>query len=249
MPYPVPMADTAGNILNRVAAEVGIDPVNDPYSSQDPTFKQLQWLLNIAGEELLIQYPWEQLQNSHQITTHDTDSGNYLLPTDFAYMIDQTGWERSQNIPLYGPLSPQDWTYLLGRDLVNSTLYASFRLKQGTFSLFPQPPPNGLDVNFEYVGFNWVQDGDDDTIFKIKAEKNNDLPLYNRLLVSRYLKVKYHEAKEMDSTRSQQDFNQMFAQISGQNMGAEILNAGGRRYGPPYLNTLRNTPDSGFGIA
>jgi hypothetical protein len=91
MPYPDTMSDTAGEILNRVAAEVGIAPVGDPYGTNDPTFQQLTYLLQTAGEEMLIFYPWEQLQNEHAILTDATDSGNYLLPDDFAYMIPQTG--------------------------------------------------------------------------------------------------------------------------------------------------------------
>ncbi len=141
----LPGAGTAGGILNRVAAEVGLTPSIDPYSDSDPAYVQLQHLLNIAGEELATMFPWEQLQKEHTITTSSLDSGDYALPSDFNYMIPQTGWERAQNVPLFGPLSPQDWQYLLGRGLVNQTIYASFRLKTGYFSIFPQPPPDALD--------------------------------------------------------------------------------------------------------
>jgi hypothetical protein len=131
---------------------------------------------------------------------------------------------------------------------VTSTIYATFRQKQGTFSLFPQPPPGGLDVHFEYVGFNWVQDGFDPNLFKSKVEKSSDRPVYNRLLMSRYVKVKYREAKDMDTTRAQADWNLIYQQITGQSTSPETLDAGGFRYGPPYLNSFRNTPDSGYGV-
>jgi len=157
----IPGTTTASNILNRVAAEVGIEPVVDPYSSADASFRQLTYLLNTAGEELATMFPWQQLQQEHEIKTLDGDSGDYPLPVDFNYMINQTGWERAENVPLFGPLSAQDWQYLLGRDLVNNTIYASFRLQRGKFSLFPQPPPTGLDIHFEYVSTNWVVDGTD----------------------------------------------------------------------------------------
>ena len=49
----------ASEILNRVAAEVGIAPVEAPLSSEDPFFIQLKYLLNTAGEELMQAYPWE----------------------------------------------------------------------------------------------------------------------------------------------------------------------------------------------
>jgi hypothetical protein len=207
----------------------------------------MRYLMNTAGEELAIEYPWQTLHNQHQIVTAALDSGDYPLPVDFNYMINQTGWERSENVPLFGPLSPQDWTYLLGRDLVTYTIYASFRLKDGQFSIFPQPPPVGLDINFEYVSLAWVTDGDSG-VRKQSVEKGNDIPVYNRTLISRYIKVKYYEAKGIDSTKAQDDFNQTFLFLTGQDWGAEILSAGRNRAGFPYLDTYRSTPDTNFGV-
>ena len=131
---------TANDLLNRVAPEIGVSPVSNPYASTNRVFTQLRYLLDSTGQELIELYPWQQGVKEHQITTDSADSGNYTLPDDFSYMIDQTGWERANDQPLYGPLSAQDWTYLLGRDLVSTTIYGSFRLKDGKFSLFPQPP-------------------------------------------------------------------------------------------------------------
>ena len=118
---------TANDTLNRVAAEVGLTPIPDPWGSPKQEFEQMRYLLNIAGEELSQLYQWEFLMREHQIITSSSDTGNYDLPADFLYMINQTGWERAENVPLFGPLSPQDWQYLLGRDLVSYTIYASFR--------------------------------------------------------------------------------------------------------------------------
>lgn len=245
---PVSTIDTASNILNRVAAECGIEPVTDPYSTPDANFVQLRYLLNIAGEELAQSYPWELLIREANITTLDTDTGDYPLPDDFYYMINQTGWERKENVPLFGPLSPQDWQYLLGRDLVTSTIYASFRMQQGLFRLFPQPPPNGLDIHYEYVSKNWVLDveADPDT-YVDSVTKGTDTPLYDRTLISRYLKVKFLESKGFDTTKAQNDFNQAFSFMTGHDKGAEILNAGGGYGVFPYLNGFRNIPDSGYG--
>lgn len=236
---------TASDIINRVAAEIGLEPVTDPYSSSDPAFIQMRYLLNTAGEELVQAYPWELLIKQANIQTLDTDSGNYPLPDDFLYMIDQTGWERSQNVPLMGPLSAQDWQYLLGRDLVTSTIYASFRLNEGYFKIFPQPPPNGLDIFYEYVNKNWVYDVEGDT-YTDQVTKGTDKPQYDRTLISRYLKTKVLEAKGFDSSKAQADFNQTFSFLTGYDKGASILNAGGSS-GRPYLNMWRNVPDTNYG--
>ena len=239
-------AATAGTVINRAAVEIGLAAVVDPYSSNDPSFKQLAALLNTAGEELAGSFQWEFLTRSHQQLTLDTDSGNYPLPEDFLYMIPQTGWEHTNRVPLFGALSAQDWTYLKGRKLASETIYASFRIQQGEFTIFPQPPPNGLDINFEYQTKNWVIDPETD-LGKDEANKTSDLVLFDKILISRYLKVKYMEAKGLDTTKAQDDFQQQFAFITNVDKPAEVLNAGGRGRAFPYLDTYRNTPDTGYG--
>ena len=245
---PITTVTSANMIVNRVAAECGIEPVEDAYSSQDPSFVQLRYLLNTAGEELILAYPWNLLIKEHQITTSSADSGDYPLPDDFLYMINQTGWERRENIPLFGPLSPQEWQYLLGRDLVTSTIYASFRLQEGLFKIFPQPPPDNLDIHYEYVSKNWVSDAAMPTpTYKDSVSALTDQPLFDKTLISRYLKVKFLEAKGFDTTKAQDDFNQTFGFLTGSDKGAKVLSAGGGYRGFPYLNIYRNLPDTGYG--
>jgi hypothetical protein len=241
---------TAGEILNRAAVEVGLDPAVDPYASDDKSFLQMRYLLNTAGEELAQAYAWEFLVRSHQILTTDTDTGNYPLPVDFLYMLDQTGWERTNRVPLFGALSPQDWTYLQGRKLSNQTIYASFRIKEGEFAIFPQDPVrNGLDINFEYQSKNWaVKNTTRTATYQDYADQSSDTVLYDKVLISRYLKVKYLEAKGLESSKARDDFNQQFSFVTNKEKGAEILRAGGHGGGYPYLDTYRNTPDTGYGL-
>jgi len=238
---------TANTLLNRVAAEVGIQPVVDPYASQDPVFIQMQYLLNTAGEELMYAHQWEFLTKEHQIMTAEGDTGSYPLPDDFGYMINQTGWERAENVPLGGPLSAQDWTYLKGRDLASSTLYASFRIADGEFKLYPEEPATGLDINFEYNSTHWVSDGQITPTFKGEVTAGSDVPLYDKTLISRYLKLKYLEASGFDTMKAQADFNQIFSFLTGFDQGAGVINAGRGRRNFPYISVF-NLPDTGYGL-
>lgn len=238
---------SANDILNRVAAEVGLDTAVDPFASTEQYFKQMRFLLQTAGEELALAYPWEFLNDTHQITTVDTDSGDYPLPSNFHYMIPQTGWERAENVPLFGPLSAQDWTYLLGRDLVSYTIYASFRIKDGLFSIFPQPPPNGLDINFEYQSKNWVAVGGDTSNLTDTVTAGGDQPLFDRTLITRFVKVKFLEAKGFDTAKAQDDFDQTYGFLTGKDKSGEIISAGRNSRNFPYLDSRYNTPDKGYG--
>ena len=238
---------TAAEILNRVAAEVGIAPVQAPYASQDPFFVQLQYLLNTAGEELMQAYPWELLVRTHSITTQVGDSGEYDMPSNFGYILNQTEWDNTNNVPMGGPLSAQDWTYLKGRNLASNTLYASFRIAQGKFNVFPDAPTIARDLSFEFISTDWVYDPSTNPVsYKKGVDQASDTPLFDKTLITRALKVKYLEAGGFDTTKAQADYNQIFAFLTGTEKGAPILNAGRGNAGIPYLSGY-NTPDTGFG--
>ena len=244
---PVTTLLTANEIMNRVAAEVGIEPIPDPFKSEQQEFVQMRYLLTVAGEELAAAHPWELLVREHNIVPVDGDTGDYPLPADFFYMINQTGWERSDNVPLFGPLSAQDWQYLLGRDLVSHTIYASFRLKEGLFSIFPQPPTVGLDIRYEYISKNWIEVANEIDVYTDIFQTGSDKPLFDKTLISRLLKVKYLDAKGFDSSKAQEDFNQSFTFLTGFDKGGEVLNAGRITGAYPYLDSRYNTPDTGYG--
>lgn len=237
---------TANDIVNRAALEVGLVPQNDVFSSQDVAFQQLTGLLNSCGQELVELHPWQVLVKEYSLTTQAGDDGKYDLPDDFAYMIDQTGWDRTNRVAIGGPLSAQDWAYLKGRDLVSQSIYASFRQVEGEFWLFPQPPPEGLEISFEYINRNWVNEQSTQTA-KDNADTGSDIVLFEPILMVKYLKVKFLDAKGFPSQAARQEFEVIFDSKTGKDAGASILNAGRGIRGVPYLNSYYNTPDSGYG--
>jgi hypothetical protein len=72
------------------------------------------------------------------------------------------------------------------------------------------------------------------------------VPLFDKTLITRAVKVKYLESGGFDTTKAQGDYNQIFAFLTGNDKGAPVLNAGRSRGNYPYLSPW-NTPDTGFG--
>ena len=240
---------TTNAIVNRVAVEIGLTPVQDVFANADPVFLQMTTLLTACVQELMEDYNWQILTRSFQYTTKEGESGDLALPPDFGYMIPQTGWERSENVPLIGPLSAQDWTYLLGRDLVGSTIYASFRFDQGVFRIFPNDPmPAGLNINFEYTSRNLVLiAGTDPTEYGDETLLPSDLVLFPPNLITRMLKMKILDAKGFDSTKATDAFWLAINSWMGKDNSAAILNAARSRGLYPYLDGWNNIPDTRFG--
>ena len=215
---------TANEVINKVALTVGLQQDNNPVSSPDEGFAQLRGLLDDAGQELVELHPWQTLRRPLSFTTKAGDSGKYALPDDFSYMIDQTGWDRTNRVAIGGPLGAQDWAYLEGRDLVSQSIYASFRQVENELWLYPQPPPEGLEVSFEYISRNWLLESDGQT-YKDSVGDGADLVLFEPILIRRFLKCKFLEAKGMDVTAARIEFENMLGSRTGKDEGAPILNA------------------------
>ncbi len=243
----MPRFYTANDVINRTAVEVGLLSDPNPVASADETYIQMKELLNSAGQELVELHPWQALVRKHQILTQNTDSGTYDLPDDYAYMINQTGWEHSNRVALGGPLGAQDWAYLAGRDLVSPSIYASFRLFDSKFDIYPQPPPDGLDINFEYMSRNWVLESNG-TTYKDSVSIGSDVLLYEPILIIKFLKCKFLEAKGFDPSSARMEFENMFNSRTGKDEGAPILSASSNSRGFPYLHPYYNTSDTGYGV-
>ena len=238
---------TAGDIINRAAAECGFAPVTDPIASADAKFQQMRYLLNTAGEELCIGHPWEQFVTSAVIDENTPrDDAGFELPADYYYLIPQTGWDTDKRLPIGGPLTAQEWTYVIGRDLATSTLFTSFRLFNGRFNLYPTPSLTApFTFTYEYIKKNWVVE-EDGTTEKDEVTASTDVVQFDKTLITRYLKLKYLEAANFDTAKPQADFNQVFSFLTGKDKSAPVLDAGSGGYGFPYLGT-QNVPFTGFG--
>ena len=240
---------TAAEIINRVALEVGLSPAVDPYSSTNDAFEQLTGLLNAAGQELVELHAWQRFKRTHTFST-TLDENEYDLPDDFSYMVDQTGWDRTNQLPLFGPTSSQMWAYLAGRNLTDQTVYITFRENDGKIVVYPESPTVGLSIAFEYVSRNWVQDpstpgyaGRQD-----EADSASLQILYEPILIQKFLKAKFLEAKGFDASSARLEFENMFLSRTGKDEGAPVLSASNRVGGIHYLSPYTNTGDTNFGV-
>jgi hypothetical protein len=240
--------ETANVIINRVALEVGLSPVADPVADTDGSFIQLTGLLTAAGQELVELHQWQVLRQEWEFTTAvPSDTGIYDLPADFSYMIDQAGWDKTNNYPLTGPLSAQDWSYLEGRDLVSQSIYASFRITEDKLELFPQPPADAIDLRFEYISRYWITQAGSSAPDADTITIGTDVVLYEPILIIKFLKVKFLEAKGFDSSSARLELELIFNSRTGKDKGGVILSASNSSRSYPYLNPYRNLGDTGYG--
>jgi hypothetical protein len=228
--------------------------VVDPFSSNNPAFSQLIELANQLGESMLHLYQWQILEKEHQFVTAFGDTGEYPLPDDFAYMIDQTAWQKGvpgAAYPLLGPASAQIWSYLTASQNLNITIYAWFRQNEGVLQLWPQPPPVDIPIQYRYVSRNWVIDGESPPsppTYKQEVSTFADIVRYDPILFIRGLKLAFLGAKGFDTTAAQEEFRIIWDSISGHDVPSPVLNlaGGGIALWRP-LDSLVNVPQTGYG--
>ena len=237
----VSAAITVNQILTRVAVEAGLSADTDPFGSPREEYVQLRTLLQTACEDLCLAHPWEFLTRTLSITT--TSERAYPLPADFLNLVDETGWNMSTDEPIY-LISPTQWRAIEAGD-IDPVAYG-FRIMGGKIVFIQKILPVGIELRFEYISRNFVVPAADPTTTADSFAEGADTVLYDRTLITRYLKSLWFEAKGFDSTTAQSAFAQIFDMLIGKDKGGATLSAGGaRQY---RLLDNRNVPDHGYGL-
>lgn len=238
--------DTAGDIINDAAVECGLVVVSDPFISSDASFVQLCRMLTAACRELIGVHQWVRMVATYSIVTTALDTGSYPLPSDYLYMIDQTGWTPTNRLPLGGPLSAQDWTFIAGSGWNQYTIYISFREFDGTFQIQPNNPvPAGQTITFEYVRNTFAIPVLTPLVQTNRITLSTDTVLFPPILIMKLLKLRFLEAKGFDTTAALGQFNTALDTWLPKDASSPVLNMGNRRLFP-YLD-WRNIPETNFG--
>lgn len=217
--------DTAGTIVARAALQLGIGNVPDPYASTDPAILQLCEFMRQAADDLTTRSDWGHIIREATFTT-DGASTSYALPADFHDFIDQTGWNRTTQFPLVGPLSPQQTQFLKSR-LANVLLQIAFR-KVGGLLVFPIVPAAGAVVAFEYQSTYWVQSANASAPDKEAPTVSTDVVLFDSDLMVAATKLRWCEEKGWDTAAVQARFDEKLEHAIGKDTGAPVIALGGR---------------------
>jgi hypothetical protein len=244
--------ETAGSIINDAAVECGLPESSDPFNGQDPNYSQLARLFKSCGREMVHLKNWTHLRKEHLFTTVQGVSA-YVLPDDFHNMYDQTWWNRTNRLPLGGPLSPQEWQFLKSR-LAGVVFTVLFRPMEGQIVLYPDTnTPGGYDIAFEYHSSYWTtpigQFGTyGSTPSSDTVTASTDRVFFDPLLMTKMLKWKFLAAKGFDTTAAQQEFTAMLDAVKGHDTPSPILSLNrnrGLRIDP--LLGQQNVPITNFG--
>jgi hypothetical protein len=222
--------DTVATIFSDAAVELGLATaaVSDPYAASitDPNLIKLRWFVDRLGRTLVKQYDWSQLRASGTITTAN-GTANYNLPVDFKNLHNQTVWNTTTDLEVFGPLTPQQWTEASARGV--RPAHQHFRLNaasRATIDIYPTPS-SVQTIAFDYQSNYWVSaTGAATTLSKTRPTVSSDVIWFDPPLFLLGLKLLYKRELGFDSTAAQQDFDEAIELARAENNAAPVLHIG-----------------------
>lgn len=190
---------TVLEIVQKFCRRTGLPRPNTVFGSTNAQVLQAMALLEEAGADMAQRGPWRQLNRECTWTTTATeDQGNIndLADNGFQYILWHTLWDRTEMLPLLGPLDAADWQFFKAINVTGPRF--SFRIRANQFLVIPAPPAGSTWV-FEYISRNWIFGTDDDPpAFKEYATRNTDEVLLPEELLIKALRWVWKKEKGLD---------------------------------------------------
>ena len=237
-------------LVQQSMVEMGLNKPAEAITSQDVTVQQMLAMLNRAGNDMVLGYPWEHLTKEYVFNTStateapDGKTFQVALPSDWSYFLDQTQWDRTNHWPLLGPKTAQEWQWLKG-GLLSSGPRIRYRVVGGKLELFPTDSMES-EIAMEYVSDGWVKDSQIANTFYNMPHSDQDLVMFDPWVISAYLKLKFWEAKGLDTTAYAKDFVGVWEARIGKSKGAPVLTLAPRAR--TMLIGINNIPDGSWNV-
>lgn len=174
----------------------------------------------------------------------------YPMPSDFAYLIVQTEWDRNFRWQLLGPLDAQEWQVIKsGISPVGPRM--RFRIMQGMFYINPVGSASSLftdTIVFEYVSNAWVAQVGTPTFGRqTQYLLDTDVSIIDEDLLTLSLKYRFQKAKGLAWEESFGEFKDKKEKATGRSASSRNLPLNSRSRGGLNLLGSNNIPDTGYG--
>lgn len=211
---------SALDLTNKALQELGLPQVQTVLSAlDDQTGFQVLGLLNALGTQLVRVHDWQYLEKTATFVG-DGVTTEFDLPADYGRMVNQTQWASQDKRPMYGPVSPQGWSWIQ-YGIVSVGVYYRYRILNNKFTVFPVPPA-GQEFHFYYISKEWVEDPVNVTM-KDSITLDTDRVVFDDYLMVAGIKFKLWAAKGMEATELGQEFKYMLDAEKSQTQGAPVI--------------------------
>ena len=219
-------------IIQHVCKRQNIPVPTTALGSGQDQVVQLIGLLEEECNDLASRHDWQALTFEAAHTTvaaEDQGAISTIAANGFRYIKNNTIWDRTRRLPVYGPMSGQNWQAVKAI-AVNGPNY-QFRIRGGKLLSNPAPTA-GNNWRFEYVSHNFIIDPNGITYKQYFTNDDDALLLPENLLIMG-LRWRYLREKGMDYAELFRIYEMQVKDAMGRDAGKPTLNMGeGRDVGP-----------------
>lgn len=193
--------------------------------SVDKQVIQIQALLQAGLRSTSGRGAWERLINEATWTTTATESQGAittLATNGFRYLLPQSLWDRTEKLPLLGPVDSQDWQAL--KAIVITGPRYSFRFRGGLFITTPAPPA-GHTWAFEYVSSNFIRATGAGAYYQTFLADTDEILLPHDIVMAD-LEWRWNKAKGLTYAEDFNTFEMLVVNALGRDGGKPILDMG-----------------------
>jgi hypothetical protein len=224
------------DIVKSVALKVGVTVPTVAVTSIDQNIQQIIGFVNEDGQELAARYSWQELTKEATFTTVATESqGTIQAKTgaDFAFVLNETMWDRSTRRPVFGPKVPAEWQQLKAQYMTGP--WSQYRIR-GNQVLFIPVPAAGHTIYFEWVSKYWATTTGGLLGTQSTLAADTDIASLDERLITLGAVWRYKQTKRL---AYDEDFDKA---------EAAIADAMGRNASKPTLNMAGSAGDLAPGI-
>lgn len=198
------------------------------------TDAQINQIMNILEEEcteLAARGSWKGLINECTFSALGAESQGTLaslgsgpsLTNGLRFILNNTLWNRTTRLPIYGPMNPQDWQQIKANSVVALSQYRIRGTTTGTqAALLITPAPTAANtIAFEYLSNNWCLNG---VIPSSVLVADTDTLLLPESVVAAGLKWRWKKEKGLSYAEDFMSYEQLVQQAISRDGTKKTLN-------------------------
>lgn len=210
------------SVVQHFCRRTNLDVPTTVYGTTDTQIKQIMALLEEIGNDMASRGSWQGLTFEASLTTVATESQGEITTiasNGFRYIKNQTIWDRTNRLPVLGPLDSAEWQAL--KALVPTGSRYRFRIRGGLLMVNPVPTA-GYSWKFEYVSQNWIL-GADGTTYKQYFTLDTDTILLPESVLLMGLRAWWKAEKGLDYAEEMRMYETQIKDSLGRDGGKSIL--------------------------
>lgn len=232
------MALTLLGIVQEMCGRTGLSKPLQAAGSLDPQVQQMVSLLNEELDEVSLRCRWQEMTKEFVFTTtgvSDQGTLDQVCGASEGYILNDAMWDRTQRLPVFGPVSPQRWQQYVALPITGTLL--QYKIEGGHLLLYPTAPPAGHIIGGEFVLAGAVLAADGVTVKTYFTNDTDTCVLKDSILLAG-LRWRWKREKGLAYAEDKQRYENIVSDLMARNGTGRVLSLSGDQdnyFGPGIL--------------